>query len=114
MTNPFRRQQYSPNLQITDALNVNTPGPFSYHMGDIFTPGAYVWARAMNPNELLLQSSYGRGGYASVCCRKYSFDMRAQQAVNIPTLTTINPSNGGAYVGTFGVTTLMDEQSAVL
>jgi hypothetical protein len=114
MTNPFARKQYAPQITQTDALNVNHPGPYSYHLGDIFTPGAQVWARAMNPNELLLQSSYGRGGYASVCCRKYSFDFRAQQVVNVATVTTINPSNGGVYVGTFGVTSLTDTQSAVL
>lgn len=111
MTNPFKRKQVSINPLGPE---VSTPGPFSYHEGDIFYPGAAVFARAMNPNELLLQSSYGRGGYASVCCRKYTFDFRAQQAINIPTLTTINPSNGGVYVGTFGVTTLTDQQSAVL
>jgi hypothetical protein len=114
MTNPFKRQQISPNLTITDALNVQTPGPFSYHMGDLFTPGASVWARAMNPGELLLQSAYGRGGYASVCCRKYSFDFRAQQVVNVATVTIQNPTMGGVYVGTFGVTSLQDDQSANL
>lgn len=110
MTNPFKRKQYSPN---PTGPEVTTPGPFSYHEGDIFYPGAAVFARAMNPNELLLQSIYGRGGVASVCCRKYTFDFRAQQAVNVRTFTTVNPSNGGVYTGTFGVTSL-SPRSALL
>lgn len=103
MTLPWQRKQYSPN---PTGPEVSTPGPFSYHEGDIFYPGAHVFARAMGRNELLLQSAFGRGGVASVCCRKFTWDFRAQQAVNVPTVTTINPSMGGVYVGTFGVASL--------
>ncbi len=114
MTNPFKRKQYTPNALTENVLDVRTPGPFSYHLGDVFTPGASGWARAMGPNELLLQSIYGRGGVASVCCRKYSFDWRAQQAGNVPTVTLQNVSQGGVLVGTFGLTSLIQDRSANL
>ncbi len=114
MTFPWQRQRYSPNITQTDTLNVSTPGPFSYHLGDVFTPGAQNWARDMGPNELLLQSLFGRGGVASVTGRKFSFDYRSQQAQNVPTVTLVNPAMGGVLVGTFGVTSLISNRSAIL
>jgi hypothetical protein len=108
------RKRYAPNIGATDVLNISHPGPFNYHLGDIFTPGADAWAFDMPTPGLLLQSVYGRGGVASVCCRKFTFDFRAQQAGNVPTVTLQNPANGGVLVGTFGVTSLISRQNAML
>lgn len=109
-----QRPRYAPNMGATDVLNVSTPGPFRYHLGDVFTPGASGWAMDMPSPGLLLQSVYGRGGIASVCCRKFTFDFRAQQASNVPTKTLQNVSNGGMIAGTFGLTSLIDPRNAML
>lgn len=117
MTNPFARKRVAPNpIDFTDINEVQLAGPYRYHMGDLFTPGASGWAVGMDNIGFGLGavSLYGRGGVASVCCRKYSFDWRAPQALNFPTFTLVNISNGGIPTGTFGLTTLIEQQNAML
>ncbi len=113
MTIPSQRPRYAPNLHDTDVLNVVTGGPYQYHLGDVITPGASAFIYD-SPWELLPLSIFGRGGVASVCCRKFTWDMRSQQAGNIPTQRLVNQTNGGVYTGNFGLTSLIPNQSAAL
>lgn len=113
MSFAWQRKRVAPGLTNTDVTNVLNSGPYQYHMGDVLTPGASAWVY-VEPLELQPISVFGRGGVASVCCRKYSFDFRAQQLGNVPTVVLKNSSNGGAYVGTFGLTSLIPDQSANL
>lgn len=116
-TIPHLRKRVAPNpLSTTDISEVTQAGPYTYHMGDIFTPGAYGWAMGLDSTGLGIPmvSMYGRGGVASVCCRKYTFDPRAAQVGNVPTYTLVNPSNGGVPTGTFTLTSLINSQNAML
>lgn len=104
MTFKLFRPRVAPNVH-TENPNVLVGGPYTYHQGDYFPPGAAVFAWD-NPLELLPQSVFGRGGVASVCCRKFTFGPRAQQVGNVPTVTLVTPAQGGVLTGTFGLTSL--------
>lgn len=114
---PFQRKVLSPSIHAIEPEVNLAAGPYGYRQGTIILPGASAFALAREGNpalQLTQQSVYGRGGFASVCCRKYSWDFRAQQVMpNIPTLTLVNQSNGGIITGTFGLTSLMPQSAAL-
>lgn len=114
---PWQRKTVNPTIHsVTPEVNLSA-GPYGYRQATILLPGAaaYALSRDGNPSlQLTQQSVYGRGGYASVCCRKFTWDFRAQQIQPvIPTLTLQNPSQGGVLVGTFGLTSLMPQSAGL-
>lgn len=111
----FQRKIVSPSLHSVTP-EVSATGPYGYRQGTILLPGAAAFALARDANsalQLTQQSVYGRGGFASVCCRKFTWDFRAPQLIpNSPTLTLENAAMGGLLPGTFGITSLIPQRSA--